>query len=83
VLADGVYAGRQRDNRIGVTNSRIGYRHPNKTSNVAFADGHVELIAGDKFPRAAGGTVSIADAQLDNSPENPQVYANVERTLGP
>ncbi len=42
VLADGVYAGRQRDNRIGVENSRIGYRHPNKMANVCFADGHAD-----------------------------------------
>jgi prepilin-type processing-associated H-X9-DG protein/prepilin-type N-terminal cleavage/methylation domain-containing protein len=83
VLADGVYAGRQRDSRVGTPNSRIGYRHPNNMANVAFADGHVETIAGHLFPRAAGGTVTIADAQLDNAPGNPTVYANVERTLGP
>src|SRR4051812_42266748 len=45
-VADGVYAGRQRDTRLGTTNSRIGYRHPNNTANVAFADGHVEVIPG-------------------------------------
>jgi len=82
-LADGVYAGRQRDNRIGVVNSRIGYRHPNKTANVAFADGHVEALSGEKFPRAAGGTVTISQAMEDNMAGNPTVYANPERALGP
>jgi prepilin-type processing-associated H-X9-DG protein/prepilin-type N-terminal cleavage/methylation domain-containing protein len=83
VLADGVYAGRQSDTRIGVTNSRIGYRHPNQKANVCFADGHAEAIPGDRFPRAAGGTVTIAQAQADNFPGTPTVYANPERSLGP
>jgi prepilin-type processing-associated H-X9-DG protein/prepilin-type N-terminal cleavage/methylation domain-containing protein len=82
-VADGVYAGRQRDNRVEVANSRIGYRHPNQMANVAFADGHVEAISGDKFPRAAGGTVTISQAMEDNAAGNPTVYANPERALGP
>jgi prepilin-type processing-associated H-X9-DG protein/prepilin-type N-terminal cleavage/methylation domain-containing protein len=82
-LADGVYAGRQRDSRIGSVNSRIGYRHPGKTANAAFADGHVEAINGDKFPRAVGGTVTMAQAQADNFPGTPTIYANPERSLGP
>jgi prepilin-type processing-associated H-X9-DG protein/prepilin-type N-terminal cleavage/methylation domain-containing protein len=81
VLADGVYAGRQRDNRIGVTNSRIGYRHPKQIANVCFADGHVEPIPGDKFPRAAGGTVTVAMAREDNFGDNATVYANADRSL--
>ena len=83
VLSDGVYAGRQRDNRIGTTNSRIGYRHPNRSANVCFADGHADAIRGDRFPRAAGGSVTIADAQADNFPGTPNVYANPERSLAP
>jgi prepilin-type processing-associated H-X9-DG protein/prepilin-type N-terminal cleavage/methylation domain-containing protein len=82
VLADGVYAGRQRDNRIGVTNSRIGYRHPNKTANVCFADGHAASVSGNMFPRAAGGNVTIQMAREDNFPGSPTVYANPERSLG-
>lgn len=82
VLADGVYAGRQSDTRIGATNSRIGYRHPKQMANVCFADGHAEAIAGDKFPRANGTTVTIADARNDNYGENPTVFANADRTLG-
>ncbi len=84
MLADGVYAGRQRDNRIGTTNSRIGYRHPNKTANVAFADGHVEALFGHQFPRAfSAGAVTMQEALEDNAPGRPTVYVNPERTLGP
>ncbi len=88
-LADGVYSGRQRDNRWGVTNSRIGYRHgrgttaKNSFTNVLFADGHVDQIAGDKFPRAAGGTITIEMARNDNFGENPTVYANPDRAFAP
>ena len=81
VLADGVYAGRQSDTRIGVTNSRVGYRHPNQTANVVFADGHAESIKGDRFPRANGTTVTLADARNDNFGENPTVFANADRSL--
>jgi len=86
-LADGVYAGRQRDARFGVTNSRIGYRHSGAdgkpAANVAFADGHVEVIGGQQFPRAQGGSITMAQAQADNFPDRPTVYANPERALGP
>ena len=82
-VADGVYAGRQRDTRLGTTNSRIGYRHPNNTANVAFADGHVEVIPGPKFPRGTGGTATMAEIQAENFPDQPTVYLNPERTLGP
>jgi prepilin-type N-terminal cleavage/methylation domain-containing protein/prepilin-type processing-associated H-X9-DG protein len=89
VLADGVYAGRQRDSRFGVTNSRIGYRHGKATqasnafANVLFADGHVTDIAGDRFPRAPGGTVTTAMAREDNLGDNPMVFANPDRAFGP
>jgi prepilin-type processing-associated H-X9-DG protein len=51
-------------------------------ANVCFADGHAEAIAGDKFPRANGTTVTIADARNDNYGENPTVFANADRALG-
>jgi prepilin-type N-terminal cleavage/methylation domain-containing protein/prepilin-type processing-associated H-X9-DG protein len=69
VLADGVYAGRQRDNQIGMTNSRIGYRHPGQVpkANVAYADGHVGWLDGKGFPRALGGTNVAADVRRENT----------------
>jgi prepilin-type N-terminal cleavage/methylation domain-containing protein/prepilin-type processing-associated H-X9-DG protein len=77
VLADGVYAGRQRDVRLGVTNSRIGYRHPGSVprANVAFADGHVSAIDGASFPRGAGGTNPPAEVRTENL-SGPTVYAD-------
>jgi prepilin-type N-terminal cleavage/methylation domain-containing protein/prepilin-type processing-associated H-X9-DG protein len=88
-LVDGVYAGRQRDSRWGVTNSRIGYRHgkgstaQNAFANVLFADGHVDQIAGDRFPRAPGGSVTPDMAREDNYGEKPTVFANPDRAFAP
>jgi len=57
-LADGLYAGKQGNNRLngidGVKDSRVGFRHTKKQyANAAFADGHVEAIKYDQFPRSA------------------------------
>lgn len=57
-LADGLYAGKQGNNRLngtdGVTNSRVGFRHGGgKMANVAFADGHCESVRYSDFPRTA------------------------------
>jgi len=73
VLADGVYAGKQGQNRIGVKDSRIGYRHPGGVGSaaVAFADGHVGKIRGDVFPR--GGVPE------DNVDTEATLYANAEK----
>ncbi|MFA4943858.1 MAG: prepilin-type N-terminal cleavage/methylation domain-containing protein [Lentisphaeria bacterium] len=67
-LADGVYAGRQRDVRIATKNCRIGYRHPGGggSANAVFADGHVAAIAGNQFPRGKGGGASLAELRVDN-----------------
>lgn len=81
VLADGLYAGRQRDNRIGMTNSRIGYRHSSE-ANVTFADGHAEPIDGHVFPRAAGGSNVLTEVQQENRHGQPTVYANPRKSLG-
>ncbi len=85
VLSDGVYAGRQRDDRIGTTNSRIGYRHPGGvgTANVALADGHVAAITGDKFPRGLGGTSAPADVAAENLQGPYTVYANPDLVFAP
>jgi prepilin-type N-terminal cleavage/methylation domain-containing protein/prepilin-type processing-associated H-X9-DG protein len=83
-LADGVYAGRQRDDRIGTTNSRIGYRHPGKvgTANAAFADGHVAPIEGDEFPRGTGGSAPLADIKNENLYGLYSVYADPQAYFG-
>lgn len=81
VLADGLYAGRQRDNRIGMTNSRIGYRHSGE-ANVTFADGHAEPIDGRTFPRASGGTNILDEVRNENRHGQPTVYANPRKSLG-
>jgi prepilin-type N-terminal cleavage/methylation domain-containing protein/prepilin-type processing-associated H-X9-DG protein len=82
-LADGVYAGRQRDSRIGTTNCRIGYRHTGGvgTANVAFADGHAGPVTGDRFPRATGGAATLDEVRKDNFGEF-TVYADPVKTLG-
>ncbi len=86
-IADGVYAGRQRDNRWGITNSRIGYRHQGGSAkegaaNTVFADGHVQSISGRIFPRALGGTNNTDKVENENIHGEPTVYANPERALG-
>lgn len=77
VLADGVYAGKQGQNRIGVKDSRIGYRHSGGvgSASVNFADGHVSRIRGDIFPR--GGV------KEDNVGSDSTVYADAETFFGP
>lgn len=84
-VADGLYAGRQRDNQAGMTNCRIGYRHPgrNGSANTAFADGHVGSIDGKEFPRALGGTNVPAEVRAENLNGPATVYANPEKSLGP
>lgn len=62
--ACGFYCGKQANNRYGVFSARIGFRHPgpspkNPTANVAFADGHVESIAGNRFPIAPGSVSGV------------------------
>jgi prepilin-type N-terminal cleavage/methylation domain-containing protein/prepilin-type processing-associated H-X9-DG protein len=91
--ADGVYAGRQRDNKVGTTNSRIGYRHPGSgggAANVAFADGHASVVTARDFPRglpqnpsspaSAGAT---AASKSENSFGRPTVYPDPDKTFAP
>ncbi len=83
-LADGVYAGRQRDNQVGVTNNRIGFRHPgtNGIANAAFGDGHVAGIGGKEFPRALFGSATPEQVRAENALGKPSIYANPEKVLG-
>lgn len=82
-VADGLYAGRQRDNQVGMTNSRIGFRHSGTdgVANAAFADGHVAGLNGKKFPRALGGSNNPDEVRAENANGKPSVYANPEKTL--
>jgi len=85
-LADGVYVGRQRDNQLGMANSRIGYRHTGRgglAANTAFADGHCAPVGGKEFPRALGGSNNPAQVKAENWNGKPSVYAHPERALGP
>lgn len=84
-IADGLYAGRQRDNRLGATNNRIGFRHPGPdagVANAAFADGHVAPLSGTIFPRALGGKNDPALIREENRHGAPSIYADPERSLG-
>jgi prepilin-type N-terminal cleavage/methylation domain-containing protein/prepilin-type processing-associated H-X9-DG protein len=92
VVADGVYAGRQSSTQLGQANSRIGYRHPARVTangvtskygacNVCFADGHVERVTGDHFPRALSGSDTVGSATYiakaaENLGGHPTIYAD-------
>ncbi len=89
VVADGLYMGRQSVTRMGDANSRIAYRHWRQSgsasaaaANVLLADGHVARVTGDSFPRAEGGSVSLADAVSDNINSDFTIYANPNAALG-
>ena len=70
VAADGVYMGRQGVGQVGMTNSRIGYRHRADGSpgvNTVFADGHAKPIGSPAFPLASGSGNDYAHVQALNS----------------
>jgi len=74
-LADGVYAGRQRNSRPTDPSNRVGWRHVNRTAaNVALADGHCNTIRGDDFP--LGG-----DWETNTGAYT--VYADLVKSLSP
>jgi hypothetical protein len=41
-----------------------------------FADGHVEPVRGDVFPRGLGGSNRIDDVRADNLGAGPTLYAD-------
>jgi prepilin-type N-terminal cleavage/methylation domain-containing protein/prepilin-type processing-associated H-X9-DG protein len=94
VVADGLYAGRQSVDAIGMNNCRIGYRHSgtkgqNTVANAGFADGHVESLTGDQFPctyakttsyAANKGTVTFAQEEANNL-NGATIYADPDGVL--
>lgn len=82
-LADGLYTGGQESTRLGERDERIGYRHAGGvgSANVGFADGHVGILAGDRFPRRASNRVSVAQAREENWGGQPTLYADPYRSL--
>ncbi|MCE5277750.1 MAG: DUF1559 domain-containing protein [Planctomycetaceae bacterium] len=79
-VADGLYAGKHKQNQLGSADSRIGYRHGN-VANVVFADGHVGSIEGSKFPRGRGAA-DLATIQAENAGPA-TLYADPEKALAP
>ncbi len=97
VVADGVYMGRQSVDQAGMTNSRIGFRHPgpggpNRLANAVFADGHAASINTDQFPctfakstsyAANNGPASLTLAsQITANFSGNTVYADPQKALG-
>lgn len=84
-LADGLYAGQQTVTRFGNPNSRIGYRHGGSVpiANASFADGHVEPIRGDTFPRRLMDGSPPETVRDENMSPNPTVYSDPEKYLLP
>jgi prepilin-type N-terminal cleavage/methylation domain-containing protein/prepilin-type processing-associated H-X9-DG protein len=84
-LADGLYAGKQEATRLGSRDLRIGYRHAGGvgSANVAFADGHVGSVAGDRFPRKLHDGASLAQIREENLGDRPTVYSDPETLLRP
>jgi prepilin-type processing-associated H-X9-DG protein len=97
VAADGVYMGRQSVDRAGMTNSRIGFRHPgpggpNRTANAVFADGHAAAIYTDQFPcsfaksssyAANNGPASLTLAsQVTSNISGNTIYADPQKAYG-
>lgn len=83
-LADGLYSGNQELTRLGNRNLRIGYRHPGRLgrANVGFADGHVDGIDSDVFPRKFGeGGIPLETVRKENLGEGPTLYSDPERVL--
>jgi prepilin-type processing-associated H-X9-DG protein len=80
-VSDGVYAGQQSATRLGESKCRVGYRHRGPAANVLFADGHVDFVLSHKFPHAAGGSISAAQARAENV--GVCLYADLDQWLPP
>jgi prepilin-type processing-associated H-X9-DG protein len=93
-VADGLYMGRQSVDQVGMTNSRIGYRHYGPKgqytlANAGFADGHAESLTSDQFPcsystsakyASNGGKTTLLMQEVLNQ-TGPTVYADPTTAL--
>lgn len=86
-IADGIYSGNQESTREEQRDARVAYRHPGSasdTSNVGFADGHVQAIRGDRFPRKADGTTITHEMAIEeNLGGGPTIYSDPAKFLLP
>ena len=95
VAADGLYMGRQSVDQAGMTNCRIGFRHPGSNgkldfaANAVFADGHAERLDSPAFPCSFAadtsyaknnGTTTLAQQESINL-AGPTVYADPAAAL--
>jgi len=73
VLADGIYAGRQAQSRLGDQYHRIGYRHKGlglqTLTNVAYADGHADSIDSSVMPRAKTDDAYVGNITFYANPQ--------------
>ncbi|MCG3136472.1 MAG: hypothetical protein HJJLKODD_00305 [Phycisphaerae bacterium] len=90
VVSDGIYMGRQAVTRLGDTNSRIGYRHPGMSilegaANIVLADGHVETLMGNEFPRALGSTdpPELIQEKMKENYRGPTIYNDPYKVFEP
>jgi prepilin-type N-terminal cleavage/methylation domain-containing protein/prepilin-type processing-associated H-X9-DG protein len=95
VIADGLYAGRQSVDQMGMNNCRVGFRHrgnlgPYTVANAGFADGHAEALNGNQFPCSYAlstsyaknlGTTTLAQQEATNL-NGPTVYDDPAGALG-
>jgi prepilin-type processing-associated H-X9-DG protein len=88
VVADGIYMGRQGVTQQYNANSRIGYRHagvkaPFGAANIILADGHVEVMQGDRFPRAVSGSdgPEVVAAKRHENLSGPTIYTNPRKVF--
>jgi prepilin-type processing-associated H-X9-DG protein len=94
VAADGVYMGRQSVDENGMTNSRVGFRHPRAkgrqtAANAVFADGHAESLQSSEFPNGFATTASYTTnkgnttlaRQIEINLGRATVYADPEASL--
>jgi len=95
VVADGLYMGRQSVGGSATRTAASAIDTPARPSrraarrqnlgmaNVAFADGHVEAIAGDQWPRtyAAADSAALTAQKKGENVSGYSIYANPEQVF--